>query len=104
MSMSRPWQAFWLVMGTLTCAAAVPVGAVFAIMSPLVFDGPGNLLNPFAWFAFLLVIGLWIICILAPFGAWVGFLRRQAVLTWTAMAAPFAWAAVLAVTLLFVPT
>ncbi len=103
--MSRGWQGFWLVLGTLVCLAAVPFGAVFAIMSPLVFDGPGNLLNPVAWLAFLLVIGLWIVCILAPFGAWVSFLRRrQSALTWTAMAAPFAWAAALATTLRFVPT
>jgi len=101
--MSRRWQAFWLVMGTLACLAALPVGAVFAIMSPLVFDGPGNLLNPIAWFAFLLVIGLWIVCILAPYGAWVAFIRRRGALTWAAMAAPFAWVAVLATTLLFVP-
>jgi hypothetical protein len=102
--MSRRWQAFWLVVGTLICLAVAPIGAIFAIMSPLVFDGPGNLLNPVAWFAFLLVIGLWIVCILAPFGAWVGFLHRHAVLTWGAMAAPFAWAAILATTLMFVPS
>ena len=90
-------------MATLICVAALPLGAIFAIMSPLVFDGPGNLLNPIAWLAFLLVIGLWIVCILAPYGAWIAFVRHRGALTWTAMAAPFAWTLVLAATLHFVP-
>lgn len=90
-------------MGTLICLAALPLGAIFAIMSPLVFDGPGNLLNPIAWLAFLLVIGLWIVCILAPYGAWIAFARRREVLSWAAMAAPFAWTLALAATLQFVP-
>jgi hypothetical protein len=101
--MSRGWQAFWLVLGTAICLAVLPFGAIFAIMSPLVFDGPGNLLNPVAWLAFLLVIGLWIVCILAPFGAWAAFVRRQQALSLAAMAAPFAWVAILVTTLNFVP-
>ncbi len=101
--MSRRWQAIWLLIATLLCVAALPVGAILAILSPLVFDGPGNLLNPMAWLAFLLVIGLWIVCILAPCGAWLAFARRRGLLTWAAMAAPFAWAALLATALRFVP-
>jgi hypothetical protein len=101
--MSRRWQAFWLVFCTLLCVVALPVGAIFAIMSPLVFDRPGNLLNPVAWFAFLLVIGLWIVCILAPYGAWVAFVRGRAGLSWAAMSAPLVWMLLLVATLRFVP-
>ena len=90
-------------MATLTCLAAVPVGAIFAIMSPLVFDGPGNLLNPVAWLAFLLVIGLWIVCILAPYGAWIAFVRRREAISWAAMSAPLVWTLALAAALYFVP-
>ncbi len=101
--MSRSWQFVLLVFGTALCAGGVLVGVIAAIMSPLVFDGPGNLLNPLAWIAFLLVIGLWIVCILAPFGAWVAYIRRRPELSAASMAAPLAWGVVLFGLLQLVP-
>ena len=101
--LSRRWRLFWMVVGTLACAAVVPAAALGAVFSPLVFDNRGNLLNPLAWLAFLLMIGFWIVCILGPFAAWVAWKRDQEPLAWAAMAAPLAWFVALAAVLQFVP-
>jgi hypothetical protein len=100
---SRRWRLFWMVAGTLACAAMVPMAAIGAVFSPLVFDHRGNLLNPLAWLGFLLMIGLWIICILGPFGAWVAWTRKQEPLAWAALAAPLAWFVALVAVLQFIP-
>jgi hypothetical protein len=101
--MSRRWQAFLLVMASLGCLAMLPLGALGAIVSPMVFDNPYNLQNPFAWFAFLLMVGLWVVCIIAPYAAWVAFIKGRQSLQWTAIGAPFAWCAVMSLALLLVP-
>lgn len=100
---SRRWQAFWLAMATLVCAGMAPLGAVGAIFGWLVFDAPGNLLNPIAWVTFLLMIFFWAACILAPFAAWVFWSRGQERRAWTAIAAPLVWLAVTAALMQFVP-
>jgi hypothetical protein len=89
--MSRRWQAAILIMATLGCLVMLPVGAVGAIASPIVFDDPHNLERPLAWMAFLLALGLWIVCIVAPFGAWVAFAKRREQLQWIAIGSPFVW-------------
>ncbi|MGZ3378433.1 MAG: hypothetical protein ACXU8S_17700 [Phenylobacterium sp.] len=99
----RGWPLFWLVICTMAYAGVAPLCAVGAIFSWLVFDHPGNLLNPFAWLAFLLMVLFWVVCILAPFAAWVFRSRGQARLTWAAIAAPLIWLALLVALLQFVP-
>lgn len=81
----------------------VPVAAVGALFSPLIFDRSGNLLNPLAWLGFLLMITMWIICLAAPYVAWVLFKRGQEPLAWAAMATPLAWFTALVAILQFVP-
>jgi hypothetical protein len=90
--MSRRWEAFWLVIGTGVCLAALPIGAAAALLSPMVFDPHKNLFNPAAWVAFLLIITFWIVCLAAPYGAWVAWFQKRGPLTWLAMAAPVVWA------------
>lgn len=93
----------WMVLATLACLAATPVGALGALFSPLVFDERENLLNPLAWLGFFLMIGFWIVCLLAPTAAWILWDRERDQLAWTAMAAPLIWAIALVTVLQFVP-
>lgn len=92
-----------LAIATGVCAILAPVGAVWALFSPLVFDERGNLLNPLAWLGFLLMISFWVVCILAPFAAWVLFTRKQERYAWTAIAAPVIWILATVTILQFVP-
>jgi|GEM_PF-2786415 hypothetical protein len=99
--MSRRQQAVVLGLVTFACLVMLPVGAVGAIASPMVFEDPYNLERPIAWIAFFLMLSLWIICIAAPFGAWVAFYKRSQGLQWVAAGAPFAWFAALAACMTF---
>lgn len=101
--MSRGWQTFWLTIATLASVVAALPAALGALASPVVFDRPGSLFNPLAWFAFLLIITLWIVCILGPYAAWVSFMRRNSRLAWTFISAPPIWAGVMALALVFLP-
>lgn len=92
-----------LVLATGICAAFMPLGALGALFSPLIFDARGNLYNPLAWLGFLLMIGFWIVCIVAPFVAWVFWRRNREQLAWAVMSAPLVWGIALAVVLQFVP-
>ena len=92
--MSKRWEIFWLVVCTLGCMAAALVSMVIVIVSPIVFDRQGSILNP---------ITLWVVCILAPFGAWVMFVRNKSQMAWTLMATPPIWAGVMALMLIFLP-
>jgi hypothetical protein len=76
-AMSRRWETIWLVVATGACLMALPIGAVGAILSPMVFDPRSNLLNPAAWLAFLLTVPFWSVCIRGPFVAWIGHHRRM---------------------------
>lgn len=89
--MSRRWEAIWLTLATGVSLAAMPIGAIAALLSPMVFDPHQNLWNPAAWLAFLLIITFWIVCLAAPYGAWVAFHRHKGTYTWLAMAAPVFW-------------
>ena len=91
MSTSRKREAIWLIAATVVSLLGAPVGAVAAILSPMVFDARQDVWNPAAWIAFVLIVTFWIVCIAAPFGAWVAYLRRQRVLTWLAMSMPALW-------------
>jgi len=91
MSTSRKREAIWLIAATVVSLLGAPVGAVAAILSPMVFDARQDVWNPAAWIAFVLIVTFWIVCIAAPFGAWVAYLRRQRVLTWLAMSMPAVW-------------
>ena len=90
--MSRRWEGIWLTLATALSLAAMPLGAVGALLSPMVFDPHQNLWNPAAWVAFLLIITFWIVCLAAPYGAWIAFHRNRSALTWLAMSAPMFWA------------
>lgn len=102
--MSRRWQGFWLTLASVACVCASPVAAVGAIMSPMVFDRAGSLVNPFAWLAFLMLLLLWAVCLLAPYAAWVTFTRRQGQLAWTLISVPPLWAGIMGLMLVFLPS
>ena len=89
--MSRKLEAIWLGIATGISLVAAILGAVAAILSPMVFDPRQNLFNPAAWIAFFLIVSFWAVCIAAPYGAWVAYFRNDRLLTWTAMAAPVVW-------------
>jgi hypothetical protein len=101
--LSRGSQAGILVLATLGCVGLLPVGALAAIASPMVFDNPYNLENPLAWVAFMLVLGLWIVCLVAPYGAWVAFFKGRQQLQWIAIGSPFVWGLAMAVALRVAP-
>ncbi len=67
--MTRKAEAIWLGVASGVSLLAAPVGAVAAILSPMVFDPRQNLWNPAAWIAFFLIVSFWMVCIAAPFGA-----------------------------------
>lgn len=92
-----------LVVATGLCAGLMPLGAIGALFSPLIFDGRGNLLNPLAWLGFLLMIGFWIVCIVAPFVAWIYWRREKETQAWALMSAPLIWGIATVVVLQFVP-
>jgi uncharacterized membrane protein len=99
---ARGWATFWLVVGTLACAGTAPLAAVGAIFSWLVFDRPGNALNPLAWLCFLLMSFFWAVCIAAPFAAWVFWTRKQETHAWAAISTPLIWGILMAALFQFV--
>lgn len=99
----RRWREILMWSATAACVIASPFGAVGALVSPLVFDHPGNTFNPLAWIAFLLMVGFWVVCLLAPLGAWILFRRDREPLAWATMTTPLLWAVLLAAVLQFVP-
>lgn len=100
--MTKRWETIWLVAGTGLCLGLLPLGAIAAILSPMVFDPRSNLLNPAAWIAFLLIISFWMVCIAAPYGAWVARSRKQKQLMWFSLAAPGIWIAAMVAMLSFI--
>lgn len=103
MSAARKREAIWLIAATGVSLIGTPIGAVAAILSPMVFDPSQNVWNPAAWIAFVLIVTFWIVCIAAPFGAWVAFLRGQRVLTWLVMSLPALWVIAALASVQFLP-
>jgi hypothetical protein len=101
--LSHRWRQILLGIASGLSVLCSPVGAIGALVSPLVFDHPGNALNPLAWLAFLLLIGFWVVCLLAPVGAWWLFRQDREPLAWAIMAAPLAWMVLLLAIIQFVP-
>ncbi|MDB5471413.1 MAG: hypothetical protein JWR84_2973 [Caulobacter sp.] len=99
----KQWRAILLLVLMFGWLATLPLGAIGALFSPLVFDNRPNLLNPMAWIAFLLMIAFWIVCLIAPFVAWVTWKRNQERYAWIAIAMPAVWLTAMAVALQFVP-
>ncbi len=100
---SQHWRHVLLGIASGVSVLCSPIGAIGALVSPLVFDHPGNALNPLAWLAFLLLIGFWVVCLLAPLGAWWLFRQAREPLAWAVMAAPLAWIVLLLAIVQFVP-
>jgi hypothetical protein len=98
--MSRKSHAIILGAATVGCLLMLPLGAVGAVVSPMLFDDPHNLEQPVRWIAFLLVLSLWIICIAGPYGAWVAYAKRREALQWVAIGSPFAWCAATGISLM----
>ena len=101
--LDRRTRFILLIVATIVCGAFMPLGALGALFSPLVFDERGNLFNPLAWIAFLLMIGFWVVCIVAPFTAWILWQRQREPMAWAAMSAPLLWGIALVTVLQFVP-
>lgn len=100
---SRRNRLALLVLATGTCGVLAVAGAVAAVFTPLVFDAPGALLNPFAWLGFVLGAGFWVVCLLAPLLAWIAWRQGREPIAWAAMATPLAWGAAAMAVLQFVP-
>lgn len=99
----RRTRLILLVLATAACAGLMPLGAIGALFSPLIFDSRGNLFNPLAWLGFLLMVGFWIVCIVSPFVAWVLWRRRRETLAWGVISAPLVWGLATVTVLQFVP-
>ncbi len=102
-TIDRRTQEILLGLATAVCAGLIPLGAIGALFSPLVFDERGNLFNPLAWIGFVLMIGFWMVCIVAPFVAWILFRRKRETVAWGVMTAPLVWALALITVLQFIP-
>ena len=98
-----PWMTLGMSAATAVCVVAAGFGVVGAIMSPMVFDAKGSVLNPIAWLAFLLVISFWAICLIGPFVSWVFWARRDVQRAWACMAVPLAWGVLTLAVLQFLP-
>lgn len=96
-------QQALLVLITLVWSAAAVIGAILAVFSPLVFDGPGNVRNPLVWLGFVLGALFWAVCMLAPLVGWIQWRKGKRTEAWAAMAAPAAWGALALTVLQFVP-
>ena len=102
-TIDRRTQEILLGLATAVCAGLIPLGAIGALFSPLVFDERGNLLNPLAWLAFLLMIAFWIVCLVAPYVAWILWRRNRETQAWAVMSAPLLWGLATITVLQFVP-
>ena len=102
-TIDRRTRLILLILATGVCAGLMPIGALGALFSPLVFDERGNLLNPLAWLGFLLMIGFWIVCLVGPFVAWIAWRRGREPLAWAAISTPLVWGLATIVVLQFVP-
>ena len=98
-----PWMLLGMIAATGVCVVAAGFGVVGAIMSPMVFDAKGSVLNPIAWLAFLLVISFWAICLIGPFVSWVFWMRRDVQRAWACMAVPLTWGVLTLAVLQFLP-
>ncbi|MFA7264496.1 MAG: hypothetical protein WC068_15865 [Caulobacter sp.] len=99
----RRTRLILLVLATAACIGLMPLGAIGALFSPLIFDPRGNLFNPLAWLGFLLMVGFWIVCIVSPFVAWVLWRRGREPVAWGVMSAPLVWGLATVTVLQFVP-
>lgn len=97
-------QQALLILVSLVWGVAAVIGAILAVFSPLVFDGPGNLRNPVAWLGFGLGALFWAVCMLAPLVGWMQWRKGRHTEAWAAMAAPAAWGALTVTVLQFVPS
>jgi hypothetical protein len=98
-----PWKLLGMIAATAACLAGAGFGVVGAIVSPMVFDAKGSVLNPIAWLAFLLSISFWAVCLIGPFVSWVFWARRDAQRAWACMALPLAWGVLTLAVLQFLP-
>ena len=101
---SEKGQQILLALITVVWALAALIGAILAVFSPLVFDGPGNLGNPVAWLGFGLGALFWAVCMLAPLVGWMQWRKGKHTEAWAAMAAPVAWGGLALTVLQFVPS
>jgi len=96
-------QAMLLGLVTAGWLSMAVLGAILAVFAPLIFDRPGNALNPVAWLGFGLAALFWAVCLLSPALAWMHWRKGRRTQAWAAMAAPAAWAAAAVTVLQFVP-
>ena len=67
----------WLIVETMLCIPAVLLGAVAALMSPMMFDAPGSTSEPQVVMLFWSAISFPFVCIFAVVSAWIAFARRS---------------------------
>ncbi|MBU4434412.1 MAG: hypothetical protein PSX79_08855 [bacterium] len=96
-------QQMLLALITVAWTAVAAIGAILAVFSPLVFDGPGNMRNPVAWLGFVLGALFWAVCMIGPLVGWIRWRKGKRTEAWAAMAAPAAWAALTITVLQFIP-
>lgn len=86
------WPLVGMIAATGACLAGAGLGAMLAVISPIVFDARGSVLNPLVWLGFGLSVSFWAVCLIAPFLAWVFWSRGETQRAWACMATPLAWA------------
>lgn len=67
----------WLIVESVLALPAIALGAVMALMSPMMFDAPGSTSNPPVILLFVSTLSFPVVCLLGMIAAWVTFGMRQ---------------------------
>ena len=67
----------WLIVETILSVPTLLIGAVAALMSPMMFDAPGSTSNPQVVVLFWSAISFPVACILGVASAWIAFAMRS---------------------------
>ena len=67
----------WLIVETILSIPAIALGAVMALMSPMMFDAPGSSENPAMILLFSSIVGLPLSLIIGVLFAWIALALKR---------------------------
>lgn len=67
----------WLIIETILGVPAVLMGGFAAMMSPMMFDAPGSMENPWVVTFFWSVVAFPVVCVLAILLGWIFYATRR---------------------------
>ena len=67
----------WLIVETILSIPAIGIGAVMALMSPMMFDAPGSSDNPAMILLFSSIVGLPLSLIIGVLFAWIALALKR---------------------------